>query len=188
MFTRMAVAGLAVATLGLAACGDDDSSTNDTTEINQVDELTIAGQWARTSPTATTTGAAYMTITSPIDDALVSASVDPSIAEAVELHEMVMSENMTSDSMSGDMDHSSMDSTMDSMMDSGDMSGEMKMQQVMRIELPANTPVALEPGGYHIMFIGLVKPLETGQTLSITLTFENAGEVVIEVPVLEEAP
>lgn len=193
-YTRIAIAGLAVATLGLAACGDDDSSSTDTSEMSDVAELTIAGQWARTSPSATTMGAAYMTITSPVDDALVSASVDASIAEAVELHEMVMAngDDAMEGDMSEDMDHSSMDSTMsstmDSAMDSEDMSGEMKMQQVMRIELPANTPVALEPGGYHIMFIGLVKPLETGQTISITLTFENAGEVVVEVPVLEEAP
>lgn len=182
--TRLAIAGLAIATMGLAACGDDDSSNTDSTEMTNVEELAITGQWARTSPSATTMGAAYMTITSPTDDALLGASVDASIAASVELHEMVMANDMTGDSMSEDMDHSSMDSTMDS----GDMSGEMKMQQVMRIELPANTPVALEPGGYHIMLIGLVKPLETGQTISITLTFENAGEVAVEVPVLEEAP
>ena len=191
--TRIAIAGLAVATMGLAACGDDNSSSNDTTEVSEETELTISGEWARTSPAATTMGAAYMTIVSPIDDALISASVDSSVAETVELHEMVMADSMMSDEMSDDMSSDMGDDSMSEDMDhssmSGDdMSGEMKMQQVMRIELPAGTPVALEPGGYHIMLIGLVNPLETGQTITVTLTFENAGEVVVEVPVQEEAP
>ena len=182
---RLAITGLALTTFGLAACGDDNSSSSDTTAaVDEVSELIIEGQWARTSPAATTMGAAYMMITSPIDDALISASVDPSIAESVELHEMVMaSDEMSMDE--GDMDHSSMSD--DSMADSG-MSGEMKMQQVMEIALPAGTPVALEPGGLHVMLIGLVNPLETGDTIEITLTFRNGGEVVVSVPVLEEAP
>jgi len=38
------------------------------------------------------------------------------------------------------------------------------------------------------MFIGLVNPLQTGDSISLTLVFKNAGEIVIDVPVLEEAP
>ena len=196
---RLAIAGLALATFGLAACGDDDTSSSDTTAAADVQgELTITGQWARTSPAATTMGAAYMTITSPVDDVLLSASVDASIAESVELHEMVMaSDDMAMDE--GDMDHSSMSDDMGGEMNddmsgemnddmSDDMSGEMKMQQVMEIALPAGTAVELKPGGYHVMFIGLVNPLQTGDTIELTLTFQNAGEVTISVPVLEEAP
>jgi len=186
---HLAITGLALTTFGLAACGDDDTSSSDTTTATDIQgELTITGQWARTSPAATTTGAAYMTITSPIDDVLLGASVDSSIAESVELHEMVMA----SDDMSmneGDMDHSSMsDDTMDHSDMDNDMSGEMKMQQVMEIALPAGTPVELKPGGYHVMFIGLVNPLQTGDTIELTLTFKNAGEITVSVPVLEEAP
>lgn len=181
---RLAIAGLALTTFGLAACGDDDTSSPDTTVATDVQgELTVTGQWARTSPSATTTGAAYMTITSPIDDVLLGASVDASIAESVELHEMVMASHDTA--MQEGMDHSSMS---DDTMGNGDMSGEMKMQQVMEIALPAGTSVELKPGGYHIMFIGLVNPLETGDTIELTLTFQEAGEVTVSVPVLEEAP
>ena len=185
---RLAIAGLALATFGLAACGDDDTSSSDTTAAEDVQgELSITGQWARISPAATTMGAAYMTITSPIDDVLLGASVDASIAESVELHEMVMaSDDMAMDE---DMDHSSMsDDTMGHSDMGDDMSGEMKMQQVMEIALPAGTAVELKPGGYHVMFIGLVNPLQTGETIELTLTFQNAGEVVVLVPVLEEAP
>jgi copper(I)-binding protein len=38
------------------------------------------------------------------------------------------------------------------------------------------------------MLMNLVKPLELGTEISITLTFARAGDVVITVPVLEEAP
>ena len=170
---RLAIAGLALTTFSLAACGDDNTSSSDTTATEDVQgELTITGQWARTSPAATTMGAAYMTITSPIDDVLLSASVDASIAQSVELHEMVMASDDT-------MDHSDM---------GDDMSGEMTMQQVMEIALPAGTSIELKPGGYHAMFIGLVNPLKTGDTIELTLTFQEAGAITISVPVLEEAP
>jgi copper(I)-binding protein len=38
------------------------------------------------------------------------------------------------------------------------------------------------------MFMGLQSPLKTGSTVSVTLTFAKAGDVVVDVPVLEEAP
>jgi len=67
-------------------------------------------------------------------------------------------------------------------------SGEMTMREVEFVELPAGTTVELKPGGYHIMLIGLKAPLELGSTIQITLVFENAGEITVDVPVLEEAP
>jgi len=38
-------------------------------------------------------------------------------------------------------------------------------------------------GGDHVMFMGLPDALEDGSTISVTLTFENAGDVVVEIPV-----
>jgi copper(I)-binding protein len=64
----------------------------------------------------------------------------------------------------------------------------MKMQEIDKIEIVAGTPTELKPGGYHVMLMNLVKPLELGTEISITLTFARAGDVVITVPVLEEAP
>jgi copper(I)-binding protein len=79
-----------------------------------------------------------------------------------------------------------MDVGSDTTMAMGD--GEMGMRPVEFVDLPAGVAVELKPGGYHIMFIDLVKPLEVGTTISLTLVFEKAGEVVIDVPVLDEAP
>jgi periplasmic copper chaperone A len=52
-------------------------------------------------------------------------------------------------------------------------SGMMKMNAVGRIALPANKTVELKPGGYHIMMMELAQPLKEGDTVPLTLTFED---------------
>ena len=51
--------------------------------------------------------------------------------------------------------------------------GMMKMSAVERLPLPANKPVELKPGGYHIMMMDLAQPLREGDTVPLTLTFED---------------
>ena len=45
--------------------------------------------------------------------------------------------------------------------------------------VPAGGSVALAPKGYHLMFLGLKKPLKEGDTFAGTLTFEKAGTVAV---------
>jgi periplasmic copper chaperone A len=59
----------------------------------------------------------------------------------------------------------------------------MKMRQVDGIDLPAGQTVALKPGGYHIMLMGLAQPLKEGQTFPLTLTFDKAGTREVTVAV-----
>jgi copper(I)-binding protein len=59
----------------------------------------------------------------------------------------------------------------------------MKMRQVMAIEVPAGKPVKMEPGGLHVMFLGLNAPLKEGESFPLTLVFEKAGKVDVTVPV-----
>ncbi len=54
------------------------------------------------------------------------------------------------------------------------------------IVIPANGTAMLQRGGNHIMLMGLVNPLMHGDVITITLVFENAGEITIEVPVDNE--
>ena len=62
----------------------------------------------------------------------------------------------------------------------------MGMQEVERIEVPAGGTVKLESGGYHIMFMMPdMDQLTVGEEVEITLTFENAGEVVVTAEVRE---
>lgn len=59
----------------------------------------------------------------------------------------------------------------------------MRMRPVDSIPLPAGGEARLEPGGHHIMLIGLKQPLKEGTSFPLTLIFEKAGRITIEVPV-----
>ena len=153
---------LVMGSLGLTACGDSDNTeAADTTmaAASTTDAVTVTGQWARTSPMATDMGAVYMKIEVAEDDDLIGAMVDTSVAAMAQVHETITKED-----------------------------GTMGMQEVKSVAVKAGTTTELKAGGYHIMLMKLVKPLETGSTISITLKFTKAGEVVVDVPVLEESP
>jgi copper(I)-binding protein len=53
------------------------------------------------------------------------------------------------------------------------------MRPVEAIEIPAGQTVTLQPGGFHLMLIGLKEPLIQGQAVPVTLRFERAGEVPV---------
>ena len=60
---------------------------------------------------------------------------------------------------------------------SGDL---MQMRPVEAIDVPASGSVALKPGGFHVMLIGLNRDLKLGETFDITLQFEQAGPVTVQ--------
>lgn len=62
----------------------------------------------------------------------------------------------------------------------------MRMRQVDAIALPAGQSVELKPGGLHIMLVGLKAPLAAGETFPLTLRFEKAGDVTVQMQI--EAP
>jgi copper(I)-binding protein len=65
--------------------------------------------------------------------------------------------------------------------------GVMKMRAIPKLDLPAGKPTELKPGGYHVMLMALQKPLTEGESVPITLTFEDAAgkrqSVEIKAPV-----
>lgn len=61
--------------------------------------------------------------------------------------------------------------------------GVMRMREVKAIEVHPGTPTVLQPGGLHIMFIGLHGPLKEGTVVPLTLVFEKAGRLTISAPV-----
>ena len=171
MKKKSLAAVLAAGALVFAACSDDDETTDTTMTVDTTmtadttmtedtaGEIVVEGAWARTSPMSAETGAAYFTITSPIDDELVSASVDASVAGMVEIHETTEND-----------------------------AGEMEMSPITALPLPAGEAVALAPGGYHIMMMKLAAPLELGSTISIELTMASGATVTVDAEVREEAP
>ena len=67
-----------------------------------------------------------------------------------------------------------------------DQVGVMKMQRVEAIPVAPDAPAQLAPGGQHIMLIGLAQPLDEGMSVPLTLTFEAAGEITLDVPVAKD--
>ena len=59
----------------------------------------------------------------------------------------------------------------------------MKMRQVESIIIDANSSTSLQPGGYHVMFLGLKNDLTEGQTVDITLYFDNGEQIKVSTPV-----
>ena len=60
----------------------------------------------------------------------------------------------------------------------------MKMREVPSIELKAGSRLEMKPGqGYHLMLMGLQKPLKAGEKFPVTLVFEKAGKTEISVTV-----
>lgn len=128
--------------------------------------INVSDVWARMSPSVATAGAVYMKIVNggTSEDALTGARVDASVATSVELHETV---------------------PVGSAMGSAPM---MEMRPVDRIVASAGQTVALQPGGYHLMLIDLVAPLQLGGQIAVTLSFEHAGDFTVTATVRETAP
>ena len=64
--------------------------------------------------------------------------------------------------------------------------GSAKMVHVEALDLPAGGTVTLQPGGLHVMFMGLTKALAEGDRVPGALVFEKAGRVEVEFAI--EAP
>ncbi len=124
-------------------------------------EISVHDAYARASTMMSVSGAAFMTIENggAEPDRLVSAA--SSAAERVELHTHIQ-----------------------------DAQGVMKMVEVEEgFEIPAGGSHALARGGDHVMFLGLKHAFEQGEMVPVTLTFEKAGEIEVEIPVdLERGP
>ncbi|WP_323786254.1 copper chaperone PCu(A)C [Thalassovita sp.] len=117
--------------------------------------IMVKDPYARASSMMSNSGAAFMMIENHTgqDDHLISASSDA--AERVELH---------------------------THMENAD--GVMRMVHVEEgFDLPKDGTIAMQRGGKHVMFLGLKAPFEQDDIVTVTLSFEKAGDVVVEVPV-----
>jgi len=62
--------------------------------------------------------------------------------------------------------------------------GTMKMRPLTSLALPAGQQVRFQPGGMHVMLIGLRKPLLAGATIPVTFKFRSAASVRIEAKII----
>ena len=123
----------------------------------QSEGVIIKDAWVRPSPMEVGNGAAYLIIENHSRQDDALLAAASDVADAVEIHESMALE--------------------------GDMMG---MRPVERIDVPAGGSVALEPGGFHVMLIGLRRELREGDTVTLRLTFANAGEMTVEALVKEQ--
>ncbi|MGR3540484.1 MAG: copper chaperone PCu(A)C [Hasllibacter sp.] len=120
-------------------------------------EIAVGHPFAYATPPGAPVGGGYMVIANEgeADDVLLSVEVQAAVAGTVQLHEMTMRD------------------------------GVMRMDEVRGgIPLPAGATVALEPGGLHVMFMGLAAPFEAGAAIPATLTFREAGPLEVEFQVV----
>jgi copper(I)-binding protein len=112
--------------------------------------ITVQDAWIRGIPPSATTTAAFMTIHNAGSDDAILKSADCEVAENVQIHTM-------------------------------EQVGEiMKMKEVSELRIPANGQAILAPKGYHIMLIGLVRPIKEGESIPLSLNFTDRPTVVVD--------
>jgi len=61
-----------------------------------------------------------------------------------------------------------------------DSSGVASMKEVNAIPIPAGQTMELKPGSYHIMFMSPTRALKAGESVELTLQFQNAGSIKVQ--------
>ena len=123
------------------------------TSLVNAQALQIKDAFARATNPGQSVGGGYLTIENPNVTADKLMSVTFAKATSVQIHEM---------KMEGD---------------------RMIMRDIGTLAIPAKSKVELKPGGYHLMLMGLKEPLNDGDTIAISLQFEKAGKVDVNMPV-----
>ena len=146
-----------LAILTLTACADTEPSSNSEAITTACAEspagrVTVVDSWVRAAPEGRPMSAAYLTLCNRTDASMALIGVETAIAEAAELHETTR-----------------------------DRDGVASMAPVERIAIAPGDSAALEPGGPHIMLIGVTDPIAEGDTVELTLQFEAAPPIVLNV-------
>jgi periplasmic copper chaperone A len=146
----------------LSACNSTPADKPTAKSDMVASDVSISGAWSRETAEGQDAGGAFMTITNTGTLADRLTGGSTSVAGEVRVHTVDMTD------------------------------GVMRMRQLTDgLEIPARSSVTLKPGSFHIMLMQLKQPLRQGETVPVTLTFEQAGSVEIELavqPVGAEGP
>jgi periplasmic copper chaperone A len=113
----------------------------------------VAHPWARATPGGATVGAAFMEIKAAEGKADKLVAASSPLAGRVEVHTHIEED------------------------------GVMKMRRLDALDIAAGKAVVLKPSGDHLMLFDLKEPLKEGELIPITLQFEKAGEIKLDVSV-----
>ena len=115
--------------------------------------ISIENAYVREVPPSVPTSASFLTLSNNSDREVALIKATSEVAENVELHEHTHNNGM------------------------------MEMRQVQEIIIPAKGTTVLKPGGFHIMLIGLTRKIAAGDTVEISLEFDDGSKKEIEVQV-----
>jgi hypothetical protein len=115
--------------------------------------VVIDDPWARATPGRSGNGAAYFKVTNHGKAADRVVAAVSPVARRAELHAHIKE------------------------------GGVMRMRKVAGVDLAPGASAVFEPGGYHVMLMGLKEPLKQGARFPLTLRFEKAGDIDVTVTV-----
>ncbi|WP_448006406.1 copper chaperone PCu(A)C [Agromyces bauzanensis] len=157
LITSAFAVAVALALAGCASAGATSATTAADAGAGSVAEttasVTLTDGWAKAAETGMT--AVFGSLENAGSEDLVVIAVETDAAESAELHEMV-----------------------------GDGSGTMSMREKDGgFPIAAGDQLQLEPGGNHIMLLGLTAPLLAGDEVALTLAFDDGSTLEVTVPV-----
>jgi copper(I)-binding protein len=116
--------------------------------------IEIGQPWTRATPPTAQAGGGFLVVKNTGTTADRLIAAKSPAADNVEIHEMKMDGNV------------------------------MRMRGLDKgLEIPPGATVELKPGGFHVMFMGLKAPFTKGGKVPLTLVFEKAGSIDVELPV-----
>lgn len=126
--------------------------------IVQATDLVVDDPYARAVPPGQPNSAVFMSLRNSGPEERAIVSAESPVAEVVELHTHV------------------------------EEGGMMRMRRIERIALPVGESVQLQPGGLHVMLIGLKRDLHPGDLIDLTLVRDDGERIAIQAPVRKIEP
>lgn len=115
--------------------------------------LTVADGWVRLTPPVVENTAGYFKLTNDTKETLTLIGAETSVAKMAEFHDMVND------------------------------NGAMSMQHIPELTLKPGESIMFRPGGKHLMFMGLKKPLKEAQMVDVTFVYKSGKKQSLTLPV-----
>lgn len=115
--------------------------------------VVVEQPWSRATAPTAKVGAGFLTLVNPGSAPLRVVAATAPVSATVEMHSV------------------------------GVVDGVMRMHQVPGFDIPAGGRTELKPGSYHLMFIGLHRPLAAGDAIPVVLTLADGATVAVSMPV-----
>jgi copper(I)-binding protein len=139
--------------LAIAAVAAIAASSSALAHEYQLRALRIDHPFARATPPGARSGGVFLSVENRGDRTDRLLTVSTPVAGTAELHQMVMD------------------------------AGVMRMRAVAGLDVKPGDRLVLQPGAYHVMLTDLKRPLHAGETFPMTLGFEKAGTIKVDVEV-----